>query len=336
MYSNRLGKDTYKAVARLQGYMCSVGPEGWFLQLDIRNFFNSIDKPILFGLLQQRLRKAVKQRQLTPAEAETLRWLCHVLLKQDTSQGVRYRSQPKLLQLVPPHQRLGTLGVNKGLPIGNLTSQFFANVYLNPFDQFVKHTLKCRHYLRYVDDFILLAEQPEILRAWCVQIAQFLQASLQLTLKPAARQPEPSLPLPKPIKAGVDFLGYIVRPHYCLVRRRMVGNLREKLHAIQRQLLSGGVKQGYWVTFMPTLLANMQAILVSYSGHFQHASSGCLWQQLLADFPWLTLIGDSQPTASANRSYRQQQGFFQRRYPLAERLIQRGTQTDRLHSTALA
>ncbi|MDP2100563.1 MAG: RNA-directed DNA polymerase [Methylobacter sp.] len=154
VYSNRQGKGSHKAVDRLQSFMHSVGHGGWYLQLDIANFFNSIDRALLFKQLQWRLSKALKQGKINTAQASSLRWLSHVLLKHDASRQARYRGDPALLQRVPPHKRLGAAGVNKGLPIGNLTSQFFANVYLNPFDQFVKHELKCRHYLRYVDDCV--------------------------------------------------------------------------------------------------------------------------------------------------------------------------------------
>ncbi|MCX7086848.1 MAG: RNA-directed DNA polymerase [Methylococcales bacterium] len=339
VYSNRVGKGTHKAVDRLQRFITlrsqvhSVGNDGWFLQLDIANFFNSIDKPILFKLIQQRLRKAVKQQvgrgellqtgrinsPLQPEEADTLLWLCHVLLKHDASHKAIYRGKPALLQRVPPHKQLGNAGKSKGLPIGNLTSQFFANVYFNPFDQFVKHQLKCRHYLRYVDDFILLADTPEQLVQWRAQIVAFLQDELQLTLKVLAE--------PSPVKSGADFLGYIVRPHYRLVRRRVVGNLREKLHDFQSKLVRGNVRSGYSVTLQTEVMAELQATLASYRGHFKHANSYRLRQQIAREFPWLNLIKDSQPSP-LSMSYKRQQQFFRQRYPATDCHIQRGTEMD--------
>ena len=118
---------------------------------------------------------------------------------------------------------------NKGLPIGNLTSQFFSNVYLNELDQFVKHTLKCKHYIRYVDDFILLHKSQKQLLAWQAAIEIFIDTKLKLQLKPEQ--------ILKPTSAGADFLGYIVKPKYKLVRNRVYHNLRKKLKKCWRYLL---------------------------------------------------------------------------------------------------
>ncbi|MDP2823441.1 MAG: RNA-directed DNA polymerase [Sulfuritalea sp.] len=102
--------------------------------------------------------------------------------------------------------------MGKGLPIGNLNSQFFANVYLNALDQFVKHELKCPHYLRYCDDFVLLAEGREQLVEWWQRIRSFLRERLRLELNDARERL-------RPVGDGVDFLGYIVRADYLLARR---------------------------------------------------------------------------------------------------------------------
>jgi len=164
---------------------------------------------------------------MTKEEAIACRDLCHTLLKQPAEQAIRL-GDPARFERVPPHKRLGHAGAEWGLPIGNLTSQFFANVYLNELDQFVKHTLKCRHYLRYVDDFILLHPDPERLRQWEREIETFLRERLQLELKAERKL--------RPVSNGADFLGYIVRPDYILVRRRVVGNLREKLQRFEGEL----------------------------------------------------------------------------------------------------
>jgi len=99
-----------------------------------------------------------------------------------------------------------------GLPIGNLTSQFFANVYLDPLDQFVKHRLKARYYLRYCDDLLLLLADQAQLADWERQIEALLAERLHL--QPNERRK------PRPMVDGIDFLGYITRPDYLLVRRR--------------------------------------------------------------------------------------------------------------------
>ena len=95
------------------------------------------------------------------------------------------KGDPKWLGRIPAHKTLFGTGPGKGLPIGNLNSQFFANVYLNALDQFVKHTLKCSHYLRYCDDFVLLAEGREQLVEWRQRIRCFLRERLHLQLNDA-------------------------------------------------------------------------------------------------------------------------------------------------------
>ncbi|MCI5196653.1 MAG: reverse transcriptase, partial [Candidatus Electrothrix sp. AW5] len=163
LHSNRPGKGIHTAVQRLRHCMRSVlrtQGQAYFLQMDIRNFFNSVDRRILFSLLQHRLRKAVRKGKITEQEAVFCRDSSHIILKQDVGREAYMAASAAEIASVPPHKRLINAGKDKGLPIGNLTSQFFANVYLNELDQFVKHELKCRHYLRYVDDFILLHDNP--------------------------------------------------------------------------------------------------------------------------------------------------------------------------------
>ncbi|MBN9367652.1 MAG: hypothetical protein J0H59_11545 [Comamonadaceae bacterium] len=230
-YANRRGKGTHAAVDRLQAFMRSA-PHGGTgpahaLQLDVANFFNSIHRPTLWRLLQHRLARAVRAGQLPADEARTLQSLCRALLAANPAEGARQRGNPRLLAQVPPHKRLGGMGPHTGLPIGNLTSQFFANVYLNALDQLVKHTLQCRHYVRYVDDFVLLHDSPAQLLAWRGQIEAFLAQHLSLRLKALAQ--------PHPVQAGTDFLGYVVRPHYRLVRRRVVRHLRAHLADFERR-----------------------------------------------------------------------------------------------------
>jgi hypothetical protein len=99
----------------------------------------------------------------------------------------------------------------RGLPIGNLTSQFWANVYLNAFDHFVKRGLRCRAYLRYVDEFLLFAEDKATLWAWQRALAERL-AGLRLVMHPAAH--------PRPTAEGIPFLGFVVYPDRRRLKRR--------------------------------------------------------------------------------------------------------------------
>lgn len=285
VYSNRKDKGTHKAVKRLQGFMQATGHDGWFLQLDIQNFFNSIDKAVLFKQVQHRLRKALRKGKLNAEEARMLRWLTHMLLRHDPTRDAYYRGDPAGFEKVPEHKRLACAGSTKGLPIGNLTSQFFANVYLNEMDQFIKHELKCKAYLRYVDDFILLHTDADQLIQWQKAIAAFLAHRLGLSLRRGA--------ILKPVSAGADFLGYIVRPNYKLVRRRVVGNLRDKLIWFQQQFMGWRKTKNNCILHLKRIpREQLRSVLASYFGHFRHANSHNLVRTLIREFNWLHLLFD--------------------------------------------
>lgn len=269
-YSNRRGKGTHVAVDRLQVFMRQVHSGeggGWYLQLDIANFFNSIHRPTLYGLL--------KTRMLRHSLPMPIRRAVHALLQSSPADDdVVYACTAAERARVPAHKRLKNADRGCGIAIGNLSSQFFANVYLNELDQFVKHTLKARRYLRYVDDFVLIHRDRDQLLAWKGAIVTFLDKRLKLKLKEDVKL--------KPLSSGVDFLGYIVKATHRVVRRRVVHHARQKLRAWQLP----HVRHGYLVA-TPAEYQGLRSVWMSYAGHFSHAASGRLYQQFHADFPWL-------------------------------------------------
>ena len=114
---------------------------------------------------------------------------------------------------MPPHKQLTNQPSHLGLPIGNLSSQFFANVYLNALDQRVKHQIGARRYVRHVDDFILLHESPQWLNAALADIDAFLPEVLHARLNP-------SKTILQPVDRGVDFVGHVIKPWHTRTRRR--------------------------------------------------------------------------------------------------------------------
>lgn len=157
-YACRKAKGIHAGVKRLQTFSRQITQnnqgQGYYLQLDVHNFFMSIDKNILY----QQLSKCLQGD-------ENAHWLCRLSVYHDCRSDYLLKGNTALQQAMPPHKTLFHCAYDVGLPIGNLNSQFFANVYLNALDQFVKHTLKCRYYLRYCDDFILLADnEAQLLR----------------------------------------------------------------------------------------------------------------------------------------------------------------------------
>ena len=223
----------------------------------------------------------------------------------------------------------------KGLPIGNLNSQFFANVYLNRLDQFVKHDLKCRYYLRYCDDFVLLSHDREQLVAWRERIKTCLRDELKLELNDRQRL--------APVSNGIDFLGYIDRRDYLLVRRRVVGHLKAKLRVFEAQLV-GAVSSDYAAAplirptdghrvaqgvrcycFDEAVLDRLAAVLSSYLGHFKMANTRNLWRSIWRQFNFLSqyfefdetnwkLIRKYQ-TPKTFRRVRNQYRYFRWRFP---------------------
>lgn len=154
---------------------------------------------------------------------EWLLRLIHQVIMHDPRVGCLMKSKPEAFKRVPRHKSLWSHSNVKGLPIGNLTSQFFANVYLNELDQFVKHQLHEKHYFRYVDDFVILNESKGMLNEDFNQITQFLSEQLSLELHPFKKRIAP-------IDLGIDFIGYNHKPFYKQVRERTAQKMISKTH----------------------------------------------------------------------------------------------------------
>lgn len=333
-FSNRRGKGTHGAVERLHSFMLRARDEAkkqqqrlHYVQLDVANFFNSINRRLLFALVRARFERDLKRpagdpRRLTPADSEALLWLTRRLLTGNAAQGAVLRGTPAEFACVPAHKRLRHAPAETGLPIGNLTSQFFANVYLNELDQFVKHTLKCRYYVRYVDDMVLLDPDPVVLQAWREQIAAFLLQRLGLHLRDDGRL--------QPVANGIDFLGYVLRPDYRLVRQRVVTHLRQKLDHYDRRIAAGATWR------LPADAQPLRAMLASYLGHFQHANAHRLVASLWQRYPWLNWVLRLSAArkllrvdvaASATSLYGQWR-YFRRCFPQACVLMQVGNRVE--------
>ncbi len=186
-YSCRNGKGTHKAIKKFALITAKLSRNNtkmvWVLKCDIRKFFASIDRAILIDLLRKKI------------PDQGIIWLIEKIIYSFNS-GV-------------PGQ---------GLPLGNLTSQLFANVYLNELDQFMKHSLKARHYLRYADDFVIVGRDKDRLVKLAPEIAEFLKEKLKLEF-------HPNKILLERVSSGVDFLGWVQfskhRVLRTMTRRRM-------------------------------------------------------------------------------------------------------------------
>ena len=213
------GRGTLYAAQRLEVKIRSVTANwqrpAFYLKCDLANFFVSIDKAVLWQQLAPRIHEPWWQD------------LAHQVLFHDPRPDAVLQSTPALMAKVAPHKRLLRQSPAKGLPIGNLSSQFFANVYLDALDQFVKHRLRVRHYVRYVDDFVLLHESPQQLNAWLAAIAGFLLG--------LGAELNPTKTILQPVARGVDFVGHVIRPWRRTIRRRTFNDALARTAAIDAE-----------------------------------------------------------------------------------------------------
>lgn len=231
-YSCRVNKGTHKAVDRFQIYTQKATENHtkncFVLKCDIQKFFASIDHDILKKLIRKK------------AGDENVLWLINIIIDSFHSEA----------------------GSDKGAPIGNLTSQLFANIYLNEFDRFIKHDLKIPYYIRYTDDFVVLNENKEFLTNLIPIIENFLKTNLKLALHPK----KISI---KPYHQGIDFLGYTLFPHYCLPKTRTRKRIFTKLKFRTTLWKDGKIS-----------IAALDNSLQSYFGFLKHANSHKLTQKL--------------------------------------------------------
>ena len=265
-FACRKEKGTHKAVERLKIFSRKVSQnhkkEAFFAQLDISGFFMSIDKNILYEILKKMILKQNKKEQW---KKEVLQ-LGKIIIFYDPTTNYITKGDQKLLESIPPRKSLFHAGKGKGLPIGNYSSQFFGNLYLNELDQFVKRKLKARFYLRYVDDFILLNRSRGILEEQKESIREFLKKELSLNFS------ENKCKINN-IEKGIDFLGFFIKPWYSLIRKRVVKSFKMKKELI---------KKNYGFKDKKELIKEI-SVMNSYCGHANHSYGYNLRKSILGN-----------------------------------------------------
>ena len=192
-YSCRLNKGTHKSINRFRKFAYKVSRNNtktcWILKCDVKKFFANIDHEILINILNE----YIDNKEIT--------WLLEDIIQSFSS------TKPGI-----------------GLPLGNLTSQLFVNIYMNKFDQFVKHKLKTKYYIRYADDFVVFSDNKNYLENLIYPIKEFMQEELKLEL-------HPDKIYIKTLYSGIDFLGWINFTDHRILRttskRRMIKRIRE-------------------------------------------------------------------------------------------------------------
>ncbi|MBU1091296.1 reverse transcriptase/maturase family protein, partial [Patescibacteria group bacterium] len=234
-FSCRVGKGTHKGLELLDKITKQVSGNNFkpcfVLKCDIKKFFETVDHNNLLNILCKR----IKDKDVMCLLEEIIR---------------SFKSEYSMT-LHP-----------KGLPIGNLTSQLFANIYLNEFDQFVKHSLKIKHYIRYTDDFVIASENKLFLEKLIKPIADFLGKKLLLKLHPK------KVEIRKFIQ-GIDFLGYVIMPHHRSLRTKTKQRIFKKLNKRTVEYKNGIISK-----------QTLKQSLRSYLGVLSHADTYRLGKEL--------------------------------------------------------
>ncbi len=187
-YANRIGKGTSNAVKRFDLFKRKVSKNNtkicYVLKADIKHYFEEVNHDILLNAIKNKINN------------KDLLWLIKTILINHSKE--------------------------KGMPLGNMTSQFFANVYLNELDQFIKHKLKAKHYIRYVDDFVIFHTDKEILKIYKDEIKTFLKEELRLEL----HDTKSKILI---LKQGISFLGFRIFPHHKLLRKTNIRTMNKRL-----------------------------------------------------------------------------------------------------------
>ncbi len=253
-YSCRVDKGIHLATQRL-GRFVRNREYSYYLQLDIKSFFLNIHKDILF----EKIREATKARK--PSRLQRVLYLSRMIIYDDPTNNYIRRGDVEEFAKLPINKSLFGVSKVRGLPIGNLTSQFFANVYMNDFDNFIKRRLKIKYYMRYVDDMVLLGRSKSELVYIKKQIIIYLKERLNLKLRERYYL--------RTTKEGIDFLGYITKPTHTLVRQRVVNNFKYK----KAIFLDSSFVEGYCSLEDAQRFKEINA---SFYGHIKHADSSRL------------------------------------------------------------
>ncbi|MDF1594362.1 MAG: reverse transcriptase/maturase family protein [Desulfobacterales bacterium] len=238
-YACRTGKGTHAAVER---YTVFARKNSYVLKCDIQKYFQSMDHEILMAVISRKIR------------CERTLWLLAEIIgsRVDNRQVAYFKGD----DLFDPYSR------KRAIPIGNLTSQFFANVYLNGFDHFVKEKLCCKYYIRYVDDFVVFGDSKEKLRKVKVLIEDYLGA-LRLRLHPGKCRAYK-------VKDGISFLGYRIFPTHRLLNKGNALRMRRRLKKMRSLYREGKIE-----------LDKIQQRIQSWIGHAAHADTYRLRRRVL-------------------------------------------------------
>ena len=272
-YSCLAGRGTHFGIRRLEQHIRSESRNYtrpcWVMKMDIRGYFMSINRARLLSICLESLdrmasHKVSKHRSEhweDVVDMDFVRWLTREIVLLDPLAGCRVIGSPAEWEGLPRNKSLYNSAEGCGLPIGNLTSQLFSNVYLNSFDQYMKRELHCRHYGRYVDDFYVVSSDREWMLSLVPRVRTFLETELGLQFHDGKLCVHSAW-------HGTEYLGAWLKPRRIYASRATVGRIRTKLH-----LLASGDRAKWF------------ASLNSYCGVLSHWHNYRLRRRLLTAEP---------------------------------------------------
>jgi len=268
-YSCRVGKGTLFGIHRAKGYIHSCSQdftkETYFLKLDIEAYFMNMHHDILFEKVDAMLPQ--NKKSFLGISRATLIYLIRQTIFNHVAENCRIKGNKSDWLGLPPSKSLFNYPNNTGLPIGNLTSQVFGNVYMNDFDYFVKKEMKIKYYGRYVDDMLFVHNDKSFLENIIPQLSNFLLSNLKLKI-------HPNKIVLNSIEEGIPFLGQIIKPHCSYIGNRTKNNFYQAIQEINK--IMAVVPEFSWQQ-----LCDIRAIINSYLGYMQHANSYNLRKAML-------------------------------------------------------
>lgn len=266
-YSCRVGKGTHYGIKRVDKFIRSCSQnyqeDCYILKLDIQGYFMSINRDLLFIQVSNLLNSKAHRIDFN---LELILGLIRLTIHNDSTDGCVVKGSRSDWEGLPRDKSLFTAKRNCGLPIGNLTSQLFANIYLNEFDHYVKRDLGIKYYGRYVDDFVLVYSDKEYLKSLIPIIRQYLSETIAVKLHPKKIYLQH-------FTRGVKYLGAVIKPHRIYVANRTKGNFYNTIDKYNLIVREHKPTQEELESFMSSMN--------SYLGIMQHYKSYSLRKAML-------------------------------------------------------
>lgn len=247
-YACRDGKGTQRAVQKLQYWLKKIDRTNrkyYCLKMDISKYFYRVDHEVIMNILSKKI-----------ADKDTLELLRGIINSEETAFGLPLGYNPDDVET-----RLS----DKGMPIGNLSSQMLANLYLNELDQFVKRKLKMKYYIRYMDDFLILHDDKREIHDMLNIVKEFLETELKLNLNNKTSI--------RPVSLGIEFVGYRVWSAHIKLRKSSTMKMKKRLKYLQKQYSKGKIN-----------LDRVNCTVQSYLGILKHCDSYALRNKVFNNY----------------------------------------------------